>query len=206
VTATENGTGRRKKSGERWTDWLPPGTPEPPPEELVTRDDILSRLAQSNVPTDEREFRYLQSLGVVPRPTFRRVGGATVGQYPRWVYNAASSALTLRAEGLSWDYIRDRIRGNPTHVHLEGARPPDPPGVVTEAIEQLAAWNKDLTGRTAVRAEVRLFDGRGHYLGGVELAGPETGGKLEISNTITGPKLFTKRRAHPPKNDNPPPS
>ncbi len=195
MTATEP---KKRPNKETWREWLPPGAPEPLPEDLVTRDDILAKLARSNVPTNEREFRYLQTLGVLPRPTFRRIGNATVGVYPRWVYNAALSALHLRGEGMSWDYIRERIRGNPTHFHFMAGLPSDPPVAIARAIEELAAWHKQLTGQTVARAEVRLFNERGHRLGGVDLdASRDDSDKLEVSNTIFRAKENMVLAEHP---------
>lgn len=154
---------------ETWRDWLPPGFPEPPPEELVDLDQLLGLVTKLGsgvkTTTTAREIRYLQTLGIVPRPTFQHRNGVNVGVYPRWVRSVVWNALIMRRDRVSWDDIRSMIRDRLHQIMEFDAMqewPEFPPQTIVRALnralDDLAAWEYRQNGRSAARAEVTFLD------------------------------------------------
>ena len=68
--------------GQTWQDFLPPNIPPP---EVIGRKALLERCAQSGATISERQLRYLESVGALPRPVRRFHEGAPQALYPVWL-------------------------------------------------------------------------------------------------------------------------
>jgi hypothetical protein len=78
---TDQGRHGRGQRHETWVDWLPTGVPEPP---LITRAELLEKLASDGVTVSERELRYWETAGALPHPVRRSHQGAIHAVYPAW--------------------------------------------------------------------------------------------------------------------------
>ncbi len=107
---------------ETWRDWMHPDAPEPEPDELFTRDEILQhvertarlqrlgRAVPGPEPTTVSDVRYWESIGVLPRPTRRRHGRAQYAVYPEWYGHLIRHIRFLQEGGASLDDIRPSVR------------------------------------------------------------------------------------------------
>jgi hypothetical protein len=181
-----------------WRDWAG-NDPPPPDDELLTKEDIIDWSAGTNFPVADREFRYLQNLGVLPRPILRRRAGVRVGLYPDWVRGQLLNAVAMRREyGYPWDKVKKILR-TPDRDHpvlLAGA--PDPetsqawteppkmyvvkprekpiPPIIHEALRALAEWAEGHTGQAVARIEVNLLDGQGASLASLAMVTADSTG------------------------------
>jgi len=71
-----------KPKRQTWQDWAPDA---PAPETLLTREEVLARVAAEGAPVSGNQLRYLQRLELIPYPIRRRRGQAVRGFYPPWV-------------------------------------------------------------------------------------------------------------------------
>lgn len=103
-----------------WVDWVKDGAPNPKPEDLITRDEMIDRLHEAGVPITTRELRYWEAEGALPRPVRRAHTGATRAVYPNWVLALVPRARALRHQGVPLPeigvHLRLMLRGE------EGAR------------------------------------------------------------------------------------
>ncbi len=103
-TATET-----KDERTTWTDWLPTDTPDPPIDDLITRSVLLDQLHARGVDISERELRYFEAEGAIPRP-IRRWRGGVQAFYPTWFLTLVPAARALRRHGLPFDEIAVTLR------------------------------------------------------------------------------------------------
>lgn len=102
-----------KAKRETWRDWLSPEAtlavlgPEADPALLVTREQLLESL--QGVVT-ERELRYWESSGVLPRPVLRFHRDAVRALYPYWYDTIVGSVHSRRVEKLPPEEIRSYAR------------------------------------------------------------------------------------------------
>src|SRR5688500_16922142 len=75
---------RTKAKQETWRDWAP-DAPEPEPNTLLTREELLDRLSREGLATTGNQLRYWQSAGLIPYPIKRRIGQAVYAYYPPWI-------------------------------------------------------------------------------------------------------------------------
>ena len=68
--------------GQTWQDLLLEGTPPP---KVIGRKALLERCAQLGTTISERQLRYLESVGALPRPVRRFHEGAPQALYPIWL-------------------------------------------------------------------------------------------------------------------------
>lgn len=162
---------RSRSTGETWRAWLPPGAPDPPDEQLMTRAAFVAAL-QARLPAfTEATLLAWQRAGALPRPIRRRVHGALQLLYPRWLLELAVTIPTLHDEGTSWAEIGARLRdaaGAQLAATTEAAT--GEPNVIYRAAEPdafaallatAAARFEALTGRPALRLELTVTDGDG---------------------------------------------
>ncbi len=103
---------RDKPKKETWLDWLPGGTPEPPVDELLTRDDLLEGLRRDGVVVREDDLQNWQGAGIVPYGVRRRHPSSRTGRmlYPWWMGHVLRDLRVLQAEGRSLRSIAPILR------------------------------------------------------------------------------------------------
>jgi hypothetical protein len=162
---------RSRSTGETWRAWLPPGAPDPPDEQLMTRAAFVAAL-QARLPAfTESTLLAWQRAGTMPRPIRRPFRGAIQALYPRWLLALAVTIPTLHEEGVALPEIGARLRdaaGAQLAATTEAAT--GEPNVIYRAAEPdafaallatAAARFEALTGRPALRLELIVTDGDG---------------------------------------------
>lgn len=105
--------GRIKPRNETWIDWLksvPLAVAMASAQPLLSKDELLSRLAEAGIKVSARDLVYWQQRGTVPYPTKRRENRTTTATYPAWM---PSFIQTLREEqevGIDLDTIAADLR------------------------------------------------------------------------------------------------
>jgi DNA-binding transcriptional MerR regulator len=174
---SENGT---KPKRETWRDWLPPGAPEPA---LLSRDELLGRLRAWRIEATERDLRFWEYEGVLPRSIRRSHGGAVRAVYPAWYANLVQRVRYLQREGYPLDQIRRRVR---TYARYELGISPHPEDALDQEIrrhrrgeiggpedvrlptdmlrelERLARWHERLTGSPTDHVQVWVVGAEGN--------------------------------------------
>ncbi|MDP9357099.1 MAG: MerR family transcriptional regulator [Chloroflexota bacterium] len=95
---------------ETWVDWVKDGAPDPSPEDLITRDELIDRLREAGIPITTRELRYWETEGALPRPVKRSHTGAIRAVYPTWVLRLIPRLRTLRHQGVPLPEIAAHLR------------------------------------------------------------------------------------------------
>ncbi len=83
-----------KAKRETWRDWLLAGSVDP--AEVLTRDDLVTRLQDRGVQVTTDDFRYWERIGVLPRAIRQRHDGATRAVYPDWFVPLVIRLRTLQ--------------------------------------------------------------------------------------------------------------
>ncbi len=104
-----------QKPKETWKTWVGP-VPEAElirvAEPLLTRDELLSRLKDMGVAATRRDIEYWQGENIIPRPTRRREGTATITVYPAWMPDLIRTLRKSQQYGLSLTEIAALLRGD----------------------------------------------------------------------------------------------
>ncbi len=102
---------------ETWRDWLPPGAPEPPLAELLTRADILDWLDRRRLAVRENDLRFWEGRGVLPRPWRKWRDGAARALYPPWYPPLVRELRRLQRDGYPLadigPLLREYLRATP---------------------------------------------------------------------------------------------
>ena len=170
-----------KPTRETWRDWEPIGAPEP--NELLTRDELLSRLQAEGVTVSADDLRNWQLAGVIPYGERRWHAGATRVLYPAWMVGTVRNLRRLQGEGYKLGQIGPQLRvlrglaryhENPTPTP-EDDHPWDLDDV-RQRLLAVAEGHQRRRGTLPSRVEaaldlaspsqlvVRLYDDRGHPL------------------------------------------
>lgn len=102
-----------KAKRETWREWLSPEAtltvlgPEADPALLITREELLESLKGT---VTERELRYWESIGALPRPVLRFHRDAVRALYPSWYDTIVGNVHLRRAEKLSPEETRFYVR------------------------------------------------------------------------------------------------
>lgn len=107
MTPTEPAT---KGGTETWKDWLPADAAEP--AELITRDELIARLAAMGAEVNTANLRYWEYVGIVPRAVKRWHDGAVRAVYPAWMGYLVFALRDRQEVGLTLPQIARWIRGN----------------------------------------------------------------------------------------------
>lgn len=161
---------------ETWRDWLTPDAaqallgPRADKSLLITRAELLERLGGS---VTERELRYWESSGALPRPVRQFHRGAVQALYPSWHVDVVSNVRESRAEKLSPDEMRADARAifEGFAAHLAGwhprsgphGGPPVPHGLIEE-IEQFTRQLATKHGLRIAAATLHLQTEQGRQL------------------------------------------
>jgi len=95
---------------EDWRDWLPDGVPDPPAEELLTRDQVLAVLRRRRVKVTETAIQSWEKHGILPQPVRRWHNGAVRAIYPRWYPHLVQQLRSLQREGYPLAAIGRQLR------------------------------------------------------------------------------------------------
>jgi hypothetical protein len=103
-----------------WRDWLPDEAPEPPLDELLTRDQLLVQLNDDGVKVTAYDLENWQRTGIIPRGIRRwhrrqDGSGATESFYPRWMADVIRHLRALQGEGFKLAYVGPRLREIAAH-------------------------------------------------------------------------------------------
>jgi hypothetical protein len=149
---------------ETWRDWAPDA---PEPGELLTRDELLGRLAAEGEPTTGNQLRYWQAVGLIPFPTKRRQPGGTAvhAQYPPWVTELVRALRDHRGVGDHLPATRAHLRALAPRLAAGGRyggyrEALFPPHQTRQLAEIAAAWQPTIR-RPIVRVDLRLTDDLG---------------------------------------------
>jgi len=169
---------RAKK--ETWADWLPPDAPAP--TELMTRDELLTRLREEGLAVSRDNLRDWQSAGVTPYGINRWHEGATRTLYASWVVNVIRTLRAMQADGHKLPEIRDALRRTtfwpvtfhpPAATATAEASPPTLhtapqsaaiavlPDDLAARLIAFARQHEETFGARIVRVDVRLVDENG---------------------------------------------
>ncbi len=124
---------RRKAHRSTWQDLLPPDAPMP--AELLTREELLARLATWRIEATEADLRYWEYEGILPRPVRRWHEGAVRAVYPPWFVPLVRDLRALQRQGLALSEIAARM---PVRIHLAATYEQDIPPAVRREAERLA--------------------------------------------------------------------
>ncbi len=139
--------------------------------DLITRDELVHRLAAEGIEVAPNDFRYWQTEGALPRPVKRWHNGATRALYPVWMVDVVRHLRRLQAEGYTLRYLGPRLlsyaqmretASHPPFVDTEQSR--DPSGDMDNQLRSIAADHERRTGIRIARVELRLIDEAGHPL------------------------------------------
>ncbi len=158
--SSENGS-EPNYHGETWLDWMPPGMTAPPPEELLTRTELLAEIRGVGLDTTPRTLQSWEALGILPRPIRQWHQGAVRALYPRWfVHLVEIAVLTRQRERWSPSQIAEHVRSRTREaVALDVMERMEPiPDGFNTALSQMAARRERLSGRRVDAVEVRFLD------------------------------------------------
>ncbi len=157
---------------ETWREWLSPDAalavlgPQADPRLLITRGQLLEHFHGA---VTERELRYWESLGALPRPVRRFHNGAIHALYPAWYVDVVGNVHLRRAEKLPpaeiRSYVRDLFDG--FAAHLTGWQPrtgPSLPHGLVEEVERFARQMHQKYGITAHDATLSFRTKQGRRL------------------------------------------
>ncbi len=159
--SSENG-GEPNHHEETWLDWMPPGMTAPPPEELLTRAELLAEVRDAGLDITPRTFRSWEALGILPRPVRRWHRGAVRATYPRWLLHLVAVAHARRRDHWPAPKIAADVRartGEAIALGVMGRMEPLPDGL-DAVLAQLAARHERFARTRVDAVEVRLLDDR----------------------------------------------
>ncbi len=119
----------KKSRRETWEAWQ---DRQAPPPRLVTREETLALLAELGLRVTERDLRFWEARGVLPRPVRRWYEGATRAVYPRWIVGLVLQLRYWQQEGLQLAELPGPLRLKAEELSLDlNGRPlrPRPVGV-----------------------------------------------------------------------------
>jgi len=99
---------------ETWEDWKPPEAPEP--KVLLDREELLARLNDLHIEASERDLKFWQGQGLIPRGTKKRVGRSTLAYYPRATLALIILLRDLQGLGLPLRDIRPYLKNHAAHA------------------------------------------------------------------------------------------
>jgi len=126
--------------------WLPPGSPEPELDDLITREELLEEIRAVPMRMSESTLRLRESQGILPRPMRRWRDGATRALYPRWM-----AELVIFS-----DILLDSRLGNPAAD--PSAIAAKTRGYVPGILERAARWRSTALTDDIPAALARLAD------------------------------------------------
>lgn len=102
------------KYQETWVDWLPEGFGPPPPEEQITRAEMIAQvqalLARTGDTISEWTIRNWEGQGLIPGPVRRLQDGAVRAFYPHWMPDVAVGVYINKRRGDDPEIIREIAR------------------------------------------------------------------------------------------------
>lgn len=166
---------------ETWRDWMPEGAPEP---ELLSRAELLDQLKAWRVDATERDLRFWEYEGILPRSIRRSHNGAVRAVYPKWYAYLPRRVRTWQRLGFSLEQIRRRIRAYAKYElgispapedaldqeirqhrmgpAIEGPEDIRLPQAMISELERLARWHERITGSPTDHVEVWVVDSEGN--------------------------------------------
>jgi len=98
-----------KSKRETWRDW---SYPAPLIErcDLLTRQELIAKLAAGGIAVEEKDFVYWQREGLLPYPVKIRRDNATRAYYPDWMADLVRKLLQLQADGVPLADVRTELK------------------------------------------------------------------------------------------------
>ncbi len=153
---------------ETWIDWLSEGESEPDYEDLLTRDELLEDLRRREIEATDRDLKFWEYEGILPRPVRRWHKGAVRAVYPDWYASLVWEIRSLQRHGYTLEQIRHRIRVSHWYWSDSTTDPPSPdpeelrlPPRLVSQLEAIAQMRERETGIPADRIEVVVTDTHG---------------------------------------------
>lgn len=108
------------------------GIPDPL---LLTRAEVLDEAQRLGLDVDERDLRYWEAEGILPRPLRRHYQGATRAVYPSWYIDLIYKLRRLQGYNLSLKELPQRLQAESRRLsrtasergHPSQPPPPEPP-------------------------------------------------------------------------------
>ena len=148
-----------------WRAWLPPGFPEPSPDEMLTRDEVLAELRERGIDIPERTLKSWQARGLLPRPTRHWRDGAPRGLYPDFFPNTVAYLHELQENGTPLHRLGPLVRA---HVRSTIGWSDPLAHPLREAQFVASALAREVErytgGLRIVEAELRFRDGSGRVV------------------------------------------
>ena len=165
-----NGT-KPKRATWRDAEWTPEGASEPEP--LLTRDEVLDRLAALRSGVSTSVLRYWEREAVLPQPVRQSHKGAVRAVYPWWFPHAVAEVRRLQRLGLPLPEIAPHVRAF-VRAGLNDVGADDPvgrwsdldlPPAMTAELEQFARRYEQMVGTPVTGIEVLITDEHGNEAG-----------------------------------------
>ncbi len=96
-----------------WLDWLGAVSAEEAiahAQPFLSKDELLSKLANKGVKATGSDLVYWQQRGVIPYPNKRRAGRSSVSTYPSWMPEVINLLRHHQQSGLRLDQIQNRLQ------------------------------------------------------------------------------------------------
>jgi hypothetical protein len=150
---------------ETWRDWLPKDEPDPAGDQLLTRQELIARLAESGVDVSMPNLRKWEYLGITPGPVRRRREGSARAVYPIWMIPLLALVRKMQAEGRSLAEIRDRLQaearpliergGSHLELFIDNATAELSPSAFRKQILDLVRRHEQVSGNFVSRLTIR---------------------------------------------------
>lgn len=96
-----------KSTRQTWRDWAPDA---PEPDELLSRDELVERLASQGVKVSVRDLRNWQVGGVIPYGIRKWDGDAPRSMYPPWMIDLVRDLRAMQAQGVPLAEIGHKLQ------------------------------------------------------------------------------------------------
>lgn len=152
---------------ETWDAWVPQGWFAPGDEELITRDELLSRVGQSGRKVTTRSLQLWENLGLVPRPIRRWHEGAVRALYAPWVADVVERVAYRRSGKGRWSVeatradVRDNVKGMIVFHDWTSWGGRGVPLELVTMLRELGEHQEHISGVKVTTADVHFCDGDG---------------------------------------------
>ena len=154
-----------KEKDGTWRAWVPNGFPEPAPDDMLTRAELLEELRGRGIDIPERTLKFWQTRGLLPKPTRHWRDNATRSLYPDFYPRVVAYLHGLQAAGTPMRQLAPLVRAYAlSSIGWEDPlRPPlDKAGAA--AAELARAVERYTGGLRIVEAELRFRDETGRVV------------------------------------------
>lgn len=179
--------GQLRGEAPTWRDFLPLRHPVP---QLITRAELLMKLAEVGIEVSERTLRFWEARGILPRPVRQSHAGVVQAVYPDWFPFIVQKVYRHRQEGLSLAAIAadiPRAIGDIAMLDVAYKNNILPLGEIPQGADLIPSLHELVRAvsdpeRPIKRAYIVLVDDQGQLVGNLGWAVPS-----ELLDLVEGP-------------------